>query len=406
MRRKSVLTIVCLLVLATVCMAAGETATRADSTAVTEPVATADTLPDGAAESDTAAVRRKFGRRFADYFVNANKPHPDKKFDFSIIGGPQYSSTTSFGVGLVAAGVYRMNRLDTITQPSVMSFYGNVSVTGFYLLGVRGTNIFPGDRYRLLYNFYFFSFPSNFWGWGYDNGANRDNKSSYLRLQNQVKLDFLFRLAHNLYVGPMASFDYVAGRSFSNPGLLQGQPRKTFTTGVGASVSYDTRDLITNAYRGVYVKLEQGVYPSFLGNRQAFAMTDIIVDWYKRAWKSGVIAIDFHSKFNYGDVPWTMMSRMGGVNRMRGYYEGQYRDNNITELQVELRQHLWRRNGMAIWAGAANVYRDFKSFDIRHTLPNYGVGYRWEFKERVNVRLDLGFGKEGVGFMFNINEAF
>ena len=36
-----------------------------------------------------------------------------------------------------------------------------------------------------------------------------------------------------------------------------------------------------------------------------------------------------------------------------------------------------------------------------------GVGYRWEFKKNVNVRLDYGFGKSGQsGFLFNINEAF
>ena len=36
-----------------------------------------------------------------------------------------------------------------------------------------------------------------------------------------------------------------------------------------------------------------------------------------------------------------------------------------------------------------------------------GIGYRWEFKKNVNVRLDYGFGKNGQsGFIFNINEAF
>ena len=43
---------------------------------------------------------------------------------------------------------------------------------------------------------------------------------------------------------------------------------------------------------------------------------------------------------------------------------------------------------------------------LKHILPNYGFGYRWEFKKRVNVRLDLGFGKHQTGFIFNINEAF
>lgn len=55
---------------------------------------------------------------------------------------------------------------------------------------------------------------------------------------------------------------------------------------------------------------------------------------------------------------------------------------------------------------AGTIFHDFASFQSKHILPNYGVGYRWEFKKRVNVRLDLGFGKHQTGFIFNINEAF
>lgn len=39
-------------------------------------------------------------------------------------------------------------------------------------------------------------------------------------------------------------------------------------------------------------------------------------------------------------------------------------------------------------------------------LPTYGVGLRWEFKHRVNIRIDYGFGKHTRGFIFNVNEAF
>ena len=102
-----------------------------------------------------------------------------------------------------------------------------------------------------------------------------------------------------------------------------------------------------------------------------------------------------------------MMPKLGGSLRMRGYYEGQYRDNNLIEVQLELRQHLWKRNGMVLWVGAGNVFENFRKFNFSETLPNFGIGYRWEFKSRVNVRLDLGFGKDfKTGFMFNINEAF
>lgn len=356
---------------------------------------------------DTTVQKRNVWQKFIGYFADANKPKPRKKFDFSIIGGPHYSNDTQFGIGLVAAGLYTTDLHDTIMPPSNVSLYGDVSTTGFYLLGIKGTHLFPKDKYRLLYNLYFFSFPGYFWGMGYNDGANKDNKSNYKRLQNQIKVDFLFRIKKGLYAGPSASFDYVEGKDFSKPELLRGQSYKTLSYGVGASIQYDTRDNITNAYKGVYLKLEQNLYPGFLGNKNIFYRTDFVADFFKKVWNGGILAFDIHAQFNYGEsVPWTMMSRLGGAYRMRGYYEGQYRDNNITEFQVELRQHIWRRNGIAIWAGAGNVYKDFRTFEWRHTLPNFGFGYRWEFKKRVNVRLDLGFGKKCTGFMFNINEAF
>ena len=123
-------------------------------------------------------TKRSFSKKFLDYFNDANKNKNHKKFDFSIIGGPHFSSDTKLGIGVVAAGLYRMDRKDTILPPSNISLYGDVSTTGFYLLGIRGNNLFPQNKYRLDYNFYFYSFPSLFWGIGYNNAVNNANKSN------------------------------------------------------------------------------------------------------------------------------------------------------------------------------------------------------------------------------------
>ena len=68
-----------------------------------------------------------FFKKFLDYFNDANKEKKNKKFDFSVIGGPHYSSDTKFGLGLVAAGLYRTDRIDTLLPPSNVSLYGDVS---------------------------------------------------------------------------------------------------------------------------------------------------------------------------------------------------------------------------------------------------------------------------------------
>ena len=76
-----------------------------------------------------------------------------------MIGGPHYSSDTKFGLGLVAAGLYRTDRNDSILPPSNVSLYGDVSTVGFYLLGVRGNHLFPQEKYRLNYNLIFILSP-------------------------------------------------------------------------------------------------------------------------------------------------------------------------------------------------------------------------------------------------------
>ena len=102
-----------------------------------------------AAVNDSVPAKRSFFKKFLDYFNDANKEKKNKKFDFSVIGGPHYSSDTKFGLGLVAAGLYRTDSADTILPPSNVSLYGDVSTVGFYLLGVRGNHLFPQDKYRL-----------------------------------------------------------------------------------------------------------------------------------------------------------------------------------------------------------------------------------------------------------------
>ena len=61
---------------------------------------------------------------------------------------------------------------------------------------------------------------------------------------------------------------------------------------------------------------------------------------------------------------------------------------------------------MVAWIGAAQVFPEWKKWDNKKILPNAGIGYRWEFMKRVNVRIDYGFTRNGGGLIFNINEAF
>ena len=371
-------------------------------------VADGDTLHYTYTPLPQEAPRKKpFLRRVVDYFGESTTDKTfEKKIDFTFAGGPSYSKNTSFGIGLLAAGLFRLDRTDSITAPSDISIFANVSVSGFYALGVTGNNIFSHNKRRLNYTVMFASAPRSFWGIGYDAGRHNP-ESSYSEKRYLVEGRYLHEFLPHTYVGGLVSFEHTRGLKFSKQEYLHGEKLHYTATGIGAILEYDSRDFIPNPFRGLYMSFQETLFPKGLGNcGKTLWRTTFTADAYQRVWKDGILAADLYAVFNTDGTPWPMLARLGGSQRMRGYYQGRYTDNDMITLQIELRQRIWRRIGCAVWGGAGNVFPSLGEFDWSQTLPNYGIGFRWELKKRVNVRLDYGFGKKTSGFLLSINEAF
>lgn len=369
----------------------------------------ADSFPStNVLPSDTVAEKPKLNliQKIVRYFDEANKPKPEKKLDFSFIGGPAYSNDTKLSIGLLGAALYKSIPFDSLTPQSNASLYSEFSITGFYLVGIKGNHIGPRDNYRIDYKVFFESFPNYFWGIGYENGRNEDNKTKFLQLNASLEAAMTWQLTDGLFLGPAVRFNYSKAKNADSYRLWNGEDLRITNYGVGFNLSYDTRDFITNAYTGIYLGLEQRFYPRFMKNSYCFSSTELTFNYYHPLWKGGIFAGQVHSLLTYGNTPWPMLAQLGGSHSMRGYYEGQYRDKCAADITLELRQHIYRRSSAVAWVGAGTVFPDFKDIHFSQVLPNFGVGYRWEFKKRVNVRLDVGFGKGQKGFVFNINEAF
>lgn len=343
-------------------------------------------------------------KKIGEYFKQSNKEVEPGKFDITFIGGPHYSEEKQFGIGLLAAGVYRP---DYETPPSNVSLFGDVATVGFYEIGIMGNHISRRDASRINYQVYFYSFPCYFWGVGFDNAFDNDNKTKYSKLQAQIIGEWLFRVYPGLYLGPSVEFSYISATKRSRPEPWDGYRPTTFSYGVGGTFSYDTRDNLTAPTKGMYGVAAVKAYPGFLFNKDAFANIELTYNFYKSVWKGGILAIRVHGMFSIGkNIPWGMLPSFGGSYNMRGYYAGRYCDRNEADITFELRQHVWRRNGIAVWLGAGEVFPSFKEMHFNQILPSWGVGYRWEFKKNINIRMDLGFGRKSSNFIFSINEAF
>jgi hypothetical protein len=94
---------------------------------------------------------------------------------------------------------------------------------------------------------------------------------------------------------------------------------------------------------------------------------------------------------------------------MRGTIMGRYRDNTYYVIQSEYRMPnlLWKF-GLILFAGIGDVAPSVGRITISTVKPTYGFGIRFRIDEleKVEIRMDVGFGKGSNGIYFDINQAF
>lgn len=361
--------------------------------------------------ADSTIYQRPKGlwKKVLYYFRESNKQKPNKKIDFGFVPGPNYSSTTGLGLGFLGTATYSTDRSDPTLQRSNASIYSNMTTKGFFMVGLRGNHIFPHEKFQLDYKVNLSTFSNEYRGIGYVNADNDDNKTDYRRNRINAMARFMIKLAPKTFIGPFVNYRVVQARNIKDEYayLWQGQSKTARAYTAGVSFTYDSRDFMLNASRGVFLQIDQTFTPRCFGNGDYnFSSTEATFATYGKLWKGAILAGELHGLFNYGHTPWAFMAEVGTNDRMRGYYAGRYNDKNLIEGQIELRQHIKGRSGVVAWVALANAFADFDHIAWRRTLPNAGVGYRWEFKKRINIRIDYGFTRNGGGLIFNINEAF
>ena len=359
-------------------------------------------------------------QKFVNYIAESSIDSSfERRVDMTFIPSLYYTNSTSLGLAVMAAGLYRLDKKSRDIPASNFSVYATASLTGFYRVGVSGVNIFRKDRQRIVYNAEFYSQPTNFWGLGYDaamdNGAMR-----YLASRCIVEGKFLQKITKGLYVGVGADYNYHFGKfggKYASQAefetRLNGYGVKYNATGISLFVEYDTRDAISAPQRGVYIAAQAKVRPRGMNNiGKTLWSGRLTLDYYQRLWKGAVLVFDLRGEYNSQGTPWVYYATLGGLSSMRGYYAGRFNDLCAVTLQAELRQRIYKGFGATAWGGAGNVFSIFGSFDWHKTLPTYGIGLRYALKHGVNLRIDYGFGGKDSngklihGAVFSFNEAF
>ena len=354
-----------------------------------------------------------------------------RNFHYNILGGPSYSPDFGLLVGGSALMTFSLNPKDTTLKRSVVPMAIAFMFDGGINLFSKPQLFFKGDRFRIFGKFSYKNTVENYYGIGYDTNKNylrSDSTSQYRYSGVQINPWFLFRLGEsNFFAGPQIDINYD---HFTKPGKLLTQETdyktaggnehgyKNFNSGLGFLLTYDSRDVPANAYKGVYLDFRGMMYHKIFGSENNFYRLELDYRQYKEVGKRKVIAWTAQTKNVFGDrIPLTQYALTGTPFDLRGYYQGQYRDKSSHIVMAEYRQMFntegenWLQRiinhlGFVVWGGCG--FMGPNPVDIEGVLPNYGVGLRIEVQPRMNVRLDLGkntVNKQTL-FYFNMTEAF
>ena len=335
-----------------------------------------------------------------------------KGLDVSYIPSVFYNPETQFGGGALAIGLYKVDSATDDEQPSsvVLNSYISTNLS----VGIIADNMtfLNQGKDRLPIYFEIHDEPKVYYGQGYESTINDNNKITYTETMVTLNPKWMREVKNNLFLGLGGEFTFIQPRNYEigeevsdgNPSLIADLETNT-TLGLSASALFDTRDYVLNPTQGWLVQMDTGVYYNELESSTYGKYDFEILNFTSLKPAPGILAFQVQANLSSGDVPWNMLSDLGGAYAMRGYLLGRFRDKQMAMAQVEYRLPIYRRSGAVFWAGIGSIGQDISELS-KDLLPTYGIGYRFLLKGRINIRADLGFGEKTTGFYFNVNEVF
>ncbi len=318
-----------------------------------------------------------------------------------------YSPETELAFG-ASTGFYLRLSDDPARRPSTFNPTIIVTTADQLMALIAGDVWWHDDTWHAAGMVGYLKFPTRFYGLG-DDTREADEETltpHYPRADVTVSR----ALARGLYLGARLEWEHVritgtGESSFLRSGAVTGADGGTLV-GVGAVLTYDTRDALFYPTRGWLHQLGVSRYAPGLGSDFAYTRTTLDLRRFLSLGGTRVVACQvLVSVLGAGTAPFYQLQRIG----LRGYYETRYLTTHVALVQAELRTVLRGRLGAVVFAGAAEVGDGWDALRLREVRPAAGFGLRVRVggeADRSNLRFDFGFGRGDAGFYVNFGEAF
>ncbi len=279
------------------------------------------------------------------------------------------------------------------------------------ILNLGVNKYFQDDRYLLTVDTGYVDFPSYFYGIGTDNKKDiEDLEEEFTLISKSFQGSFLLKISPNIYFGPTLAYCHFDVEDREAGGLLTtgdiNGSDGVIVSGGGFKLIRDTRDDGFLPQHGSLFDVQVTGYRKSWGSDEDFSQ---LITNYRRFWpfrETGTFALMTTLELSDGEVPFEMMPSLGGL--MRGYMDGRFRDNNCAVFQGEYRFPIITRLSGVAFAGLGEVAPEIDKFnsDNIKAAGGFGLRFRIDPNQKINLRFDIGLSEDGVYTYINFMEAF
>jgi outer membrane protein assembly factor BamA len=345
------------------------------------------------------------------------KTHSPNRFKAIVLPAPFFTPDTKWGGG--AVGLMTFN----FPKDSLNARRSSVTVGVAYTQLKQFLLYFPfqlfpkNQKYWISGEIGYFKYVFNYFGTGNTIRQEFIDKYDSLYVEKydarfpRLRLNVSQKVSSGLYVGLRYVFDDFNFTRRDPEGFLV-ENKVTGAnggrvSGGGLVVNYDSRNSLFYPTKGWLVEGQLYTEGAYTGSDFSYQKLVVDASKYYEIGKS-VLAFNGVISLAAGDIPFHQMPVIGGTKKMRGYFEGTYRDANLLMLQTEYRFPLFWRLGGVVFGGIGEVSDKAYKWNFNHIRYNLGTGVRLTLDkaQRINLRADFGIGYKSSGFYLTIGEAF
>ncbi len=299
--------------------------------------------------------------------------------------------------------------------PSRLSGLALYTLEGQVIIENRGELYTDADRWRLRWTAGWSRYPFSFFGIGGE--TEKENEERYTNTYPLVEATAYRGLTERFFLGLGGWAEHNRFSDFAEGGLLEagGVPGQDggWNTGFGPALLYDVRDNVLMSCRGWYAAAHATFFGPALGGEHAYADLELDLRGFiplgRERPSPHVLALQGYAHWTPGSPPFHRLALLGGPERLRGYFQGRYRDAFLLQAQAEWRFPVWRFLRGAAFVAAGDVAPDPGAWRADALKISGGLGLRLllDPEDRSALRFDAALTREGEpGFYLQFTEAF